>query len=286
MTDHAIFADADDAEPTRADPKRQAMHEYYGLGMESERLAESTRGWLEFERTREILLRGLPPPPAIIADIGGGPGRYALWLADLGHRVVHRDVMPLHVRQLMAAGAGSAIESKVGDARNLDLADASVDAVLLLGPLYHLEREEDRLQALREASRIVRPGGPVFVAAISRWAARLDAVLRERLYEQYPQVEQMVDGLERTGVIEPLFPGSFCAVTHRPDQLRAEVRSAGLNVTDLVCVEGAAIMLQDLEQRMADPRAWRIVLDAARAHERVPELLGVGPHLLVTAFRP
>ncbi len=292
MTDHGILADADDADraradPAGADPKRQAMHEYYGLGQESERLAQSTRGWLEFERTREILLRALPPAPATIADIGGGPGRYALWLADLGYRVVHRDVVPLHVRQLVAAaGPGAAIESRVADARSLDLADASVDAVLLLGPLYHLEREEDRLQALREAGRVVRPGGPVFGAAISRWAARLDAVLRERLYEQYPQVEHMVDWLERTGVLEPLFPGSFCAVTHRPDQLRAEVRSAGLKVSDLVCVEGAAIMLQDLEERMADAHAWRIVLAAARAHERVPELLGVGPHLLVTAFRP
>jgi SAM-dependent methyltransferase len=282
MADDAILANHD-----HADPKRGAMHEYYELGNESERLTESARGRLEFERTQEIVLRALPPAPAVVADIGGGPGRYALWLASLGYRVLHRDIVPLHIQQLAeAAGAESGIESRLGDARSLDLADASADAVLLLGPLYHLERQADRLQALREAGRVARPGGPVFAAAISRWAARLDAVLRERLYEPYPQVEDMVSSLERTGVIEPLFPGSFCGVTHRPDQLREEVQAAGLAVTDLVCVQGAAFLLNDLDYRMTDARAWRVVLDAARAHERVPELMGVGPHLLVTARRP
>jgi SAM-dependent methyltransferase len=263
------------------------MSEYYELGNEADRLADSAQGRLEFDRTREIVLRSLPAAPATVADIGGGPGRYALWLADLGYRVIHRDLMPLHVSQVTAAaGPDSSIESGVADARELDLADASVDAVLLLGPLYHLEREADRLQALREAGRIVRPGGMVFAAAISRWAARLDGILRLRLYETSPQMIDMVDRLERTGVLEPLFPGSFCGYTHRPDQLREEVLAGGLEVKDLVCVEGASFLLGDLADRMADPEAWRIVLDAARAHERVPELMGIGSHLLVTARRP
>ena len=51
-------------------------------------------------RTRQIIARHLPPPPATVADIGGGPGRYSVWLATLGYRVLHRDVVPLHVDQL------------------------------------------------------------------------------------------------------------------------------------------------------------------------------------------
>jgi SAM-dependent methyltransferase len=266
---------------------REAMDEYYELGKEEDRLASSPQGRLEFERTQEIVLRALPAGPATIADIGGGPGAYALWLAGRGYRVVHRDLMPLHVEQLSrAAPPGTAIESRVGDARSLDLADASVDAVLLLGPLYHLESAADRQQVLREARRIVRPGGPVFAVAISRWAARLDAILRCRLYEEHPQAEAMVDGVERTGILEPIFPGSFCGYTHRPDELRDEVRAAGLDVTDLVCVEGAAFLLSDLDDRTRDERAWHLVLESSRALERVPELLGVGSHLLVAARRP
>jgi hypothetical protein len=73
-----------------------ALHAYYELDKERDRLTEA-HGILEFERTKEIVLRHLPDPPSVVADIGGGPGRYALWLAGRGHRVEHRDLMAMHV---------------------------------------------------------------------------------------------------------------------------------------------------------------------------------------------
>lgn len=280
------------------DPQHDVMHRYYELGLEAERLSSSGAGRLEFERTAEILLRHLPAAPAVIADIGGGPGRYARWLAGLGYRVVHRDIVPLHVGQVRAiaaelaaasaaaaGAAGPVIESDVGDARRLDLADASADAVLLLGPLYHLVRRPDRVQALREARRVVKPGGPVFGAAISRWAARLDGMLRHRIYEREPSAADLIGPVERTGVLPPFSAGGFSGFTHRPRQLQAEFASADLEVADLVCVEGASFLLNDLDDRVGDERAWQVILAAARAHERIPELLGLGPHLLATGYR-
>ena len=56
-------------------------------------------------------------------------------------------------------------------------------------------------------------------------------------------------------------------------------------MVDLVSVEGLAFTLDDLDQRMGDPLAREVVLETARALERVPELLGIGPHLLATAIR-
>jgi len=278
------------------DQLHDVMHQHYEQGKEAARLSSSGAGRLEFERTQEILLRRLPEPPATIADIGGGPGRYALWLAGLGYRVVHRDLVPLHVEQVRSAATGAdasvgvasaprvLVDSAVGDARSLDLGDASVDAVLLLGPLYHLTRRADRVQALREAGRVVRPGAPVFAAVISRWAPRLDGLLRSRLYEQNREVLDLIGPVERTGVLPPLLPGGFSGFTHRPGQLRAEFASADLDVADLVCVEGAAFLLNDLDDRAADERAWQVILEAARAHERVPELMGLGSHLVATGF--
>ena len=55
------------------------------------------------------------------------------------------------------------VHAEVGDARDLNLPDSSVDAVVLLGPLYHLRERAHRVQALREASRVVRPGGPALL---------------------------------------------------------------------------------------------------------------------------
>jgi len=269
-----------------ADDGGQATHAYYDRGEEQDRLSRPL-GIVEFERTKEIVSRHLVPPPAIVADIGGGPGRYALWLAWLGYRVVHRDLVPLHVDQLAkSVGESTMIDSAVGDARHLNLYDASVDAVLLLGPLYHLERRRDRVQALREACRIVRPGGPVFVAAISRWTPRLDGILRLRLYETVPDADTRVRELERTGRMPPLSPSGFGGYCHRPAQLRAEVTSAGLEPIDLLGVEGPTYLLADLAERMADGKGREAVLDTARAVERVPELLGASSHLLVVAKRP
>jgi SAM-dependent methyltransferase len=263
------------------------VSEYYARGGERDRLA-SGAGLLEWLRTQELLLRHLPPPPAVVADIGGGPGRYARWLASLGHHVHHRDLMSLHVQQLAqdAQDDGLEIESAVGDARMVDLPDASVDAVLLLGPLYHLSRRADRVQVLREAGRIVRPGGVVFAAAISRWAARLDGLLTKRMYDELPQMITAVDEVERTGRLPLLHPGAFRAFCHRPDQLRREVRSSGLELVGLVVVEGSAALLVDLDERLADPFHRDVVLASSRATEAVPELMGVGPHLLATARRP
>lgn len=262
------------------------LEAYYARGLEADRLVADGPGMLEFARTTEIIDRRLPPAPAVVADIGGGPGRYTAWLAGRGYRVEHRDLIAVHVEQARAAANGSPmVRAEVGDALELDLADASVDAVLLLGPIYHMRRRADRIRALREALRIVRPGGPVFTAAISRWAPRLDGLLVHRLYRERPAITDAVDTVERVGWLPPVEPDLFTAYCHRPGQLRAEVRAAGLAVTDLVCVEGAAVMLSDLAERLADPVDTEALLETLRATERVPELLGIGPHLLVTAVR-
>lgn len=263
-----------------------ALRAHYEQGMERDRLSDG-RGDLEFTRTTEIMTRRLPATPAVIADIGGGPGRYALWLASLGYQVEHRDLMPLHVEQLTADAAGMpGIRTAVGDARDLDMPDASADAVLLLGPLYHLTDRAERVQALRECARIVRPGGPVFAAAISRWAVRIDGTLRERLYLKYPATAGLIDEIDRTGMLPPLEEGAFTSFCHQPRELREEIEEAGLEVVDLVSVEGPAFILGDLDARMTDQADRSAVLEVARAIERVPELVGFGPHLIATGIRP
>jgi SAM-dependent methyltransferase len=278
-------SDRDMRQSRAMDAEDAALRAYYERGLERERLLGG-RGDLEFTRTTEIVLRRLPAAPSVVADIGGGPGRYARWLASLGYRVEHRDLMPLHVEQLAADSAGApGIRTAVGDARNLDLPDASVDPVLLLGPLYHLADRRDRLRALRECARIVRPGGPVFAAAISPWAVRIDGMLRERLYLRYPAVLELVSEIDRTGKTPLLREGAFTAFCHRPGELRNEVAEAGLEVADLVSVEGPAYILADLDARMADPVDRPVVLEVARAIERVPELIGFGPHFIATGIR-
>jgi hypothetical protein len=58
------------------DTEESAVRAYYQRGEERDRLSDG-QGQLEFIRTTELLRRRMPPPPAVVADIGGGPGRYA-----------------------------------------------------------------------------------------------------------------------------------------------------------------------------------------------------------------
>jgi ubiquinone/menaquinone biosynthesis C-methylase UbiE len=111
-------------------------------------------------------------------------GTYALWLADLQHVVHLIDPVPLLVEQARKRGREAAhpISScRVGDARELEFPDQSVDVVLELGPLYNLIQHEDRLKALREAFRVLRPGCRIFAAGISRLASALDGLSRDLL---------------------------------------------------------------------------------------------------------
>ena len=123
------------------------------------------------------------------------------------------------------------------------------------------------------------------MAAISRWAAHLVGVLAQQMYVDLPDILDKLSHVERHGVLRPLFPGSLTGYTHRPRQLAGEMRAAGLELVDLVAVEGAAVLLADLDERMQHPVDRRVVLDTSRALERVPELIGVGPHLLATGRR-
>jgi 2-polyprenyl-3-methyl-5-hydroxy-6-metoxy-1,4-benzoquinol methylase len=253
---------------------------YYEQGHEAERLlGGSPSGPLELVRTQELILRYLPDDKQEILDVGGGPGIYAKWLAGLGHAVRLVDPVSLHVEQARSAG----VDAGEGDARALDQASGSVDVVLLLGPLYHLLDRADRLLALVEARRVVRVGGLVFVAAISRFAALFDLLVRlDRLHQG--DVFAVVADAVATGVFRGYEVGLFTtAYFHRPSELRDEAREAGFTPLGLFNVEGPGFIIQDFVQRWSDPAKQAALLQAARLVEEEPEMLAAAGHLLLVA---
>ena len=269
---------ADDVQESAVmDPEIRA---YYETGVERDRLMEGYSR-IEYERTKELLERHLPPAPARVLDVGGGPGAYAKRLADAGYDVRLVDASPLHVRQALerAGGRFTAVE---GDARSLDEADASYDAVLLLGPLYHLTERDDRLRALLEARRVLRPEGVVAAAAISRFASVLDGLYAGYLSDPgfWPIVERdLADGQHRSppGADESYFTTAFF---HRPEEFAAEVEEAGFVVEAVFGVEGPGWLLAD---RWDDAVARQNILRAARVLETEPTVLGTSAHLLAIA---
>ncbi len=244
---------------------------------------DSGVGRLEELRTRELLARWLPPAPSTVLDVGGGAGRCALPLTGDGHRVHLVDPVPLHARQAADAGLPSVV---LGDARRLPFGDSSADAVLLLGPLYHLVRSADRVAALQEAARVLRPGGVVLAAAISRWASTADGFVRGFLADEgFARLvaDDVATGVHRNPARRP---GWFTtAYLHRPEDLVEEVCLAGLVPDGPVAVEGLAGYAADIDALLDDPGARARVMEAVRRTEREPALLGASSHLLVAGRR-
>jgi SAM-dependent methyltransferase len=193
--------------------------------------------------------------------------------------------MAHHVERAAARAArGPSFSARLGAAHDLPAGDGSVDAVLLMGPLYHLFTTGDRVAALREARRVLRPGGRIVAEVIARPAWLLDAT-RKRVLDA-PGVWETVVHSVATGMSQDpstaVDDGAFWAYFHQPDELRSELVTAGFTGVELVAVEGFAWLLDDLEGRMADPAP---LLRAVHLAESDPSMLGCSAHVVGIAIR-
>lgn len=269
-------------------PISRDIQDHYAGGREAGRLATG-RGELERVRTEAILRRYLPPPPAAVLDVGGAAGVYAIPLAQSGYVVELIDPMELHVAQARdaATSAGVQMTARVGDARRLDVEPGTADAVLLLGPLYHLQDHDDRLLALREACRALKPRGVLFAAGISRFASLIDGVASDLFRD--PAFQEIVAGDLASGRHEnpTNHPDYFTtAYFHRPEELQEELYAAGFAGVQVLAVEGPIWSASHFEKSWNDPSARSKLLQHLERIEREPSILGASAHLLSVARRP
>jgi SAM-dependent methyltransferase len=266
-----------------------SIGEYYARAPEETRL-ERGRYVLEKARTQELILRHIPPAPATVLDVGGAAGAYAFWLADLGYTVHLVDLAPRLVGEAQRLNEGrqpALVSCAVGDARSLVFGDAAVDAVLLLGPLYHLTERAERQVALREALRVLRPGGWLFASAISRWASLLVAMSLNLFRD--PVLAKIVERDVREGQHRnpsdrlPLFTTAYF---HKPEELGEEIGAAGFEVQGVLGLEGPGGLMPDVDDRVKDSARREELLEVARAVESEPSMLGVSDHLLAVARKP
>ncbi|WP_433203274.1 methyltransferase domain-containing protein [Dactylosporangium sp. CS-047395] len=252
--------------------------EYYSSQYrEDERLARRPQARLEWTRTLEVLHELLPPGAAVL-DVGGGTGAYARELTRAGHRVRLVDLVPAHVEQ--ARAGDPPIEASVGDARSLPFADGSFDAVLVLGPLYHLHERADRVAVLREAARVTRPGGVLAAAVISRFAGPLDFAATARFNARTLTEAR---SLVHDGRNDPSL-GFTHAYFHRPEELLSECTDAGLPDVVLHGLEGP--LWTAAEAALNGPHAESVftaALELARLYSTEPSLVAASSHLLATA---
>jgi ubiquinone/menaquinone biosynthesis C-methylase UbiE len=260
----------------------------YELGSERDRLFSEGEPRLELARALELLDRFLPSAPARLIDIGGGPGAYAAIWARRGYDVHLYDLLDLHVQQAQQrteAQPEHPHAAAVADARSIPEPDASADAVVLLGPLYHLTEQTQRAAALLEARRILKPGGVVAAMGISRFSILLDGLwqgwLSDPLFRGLAE-RDLFDGQHLNP--DPVrYPQWFTtAYFQRPEELTDEVSRAGLDAVSLHGIEGPSWLMQE---KWSDPDRREQMLFAARAIESEPSLSGLSAHMLAVGTK-
>ncbi len=239
---------------------------------EADRLTgRSAQGRLEFERVQDLIAARVAPGSRIL-DIGGATGVHAAPLAALGHQVVLLDPVAAQVRE---AARHETFEAVVGDARALGFEDDSFDVALLFGPLYHLAGREDRLLALAEARRVVRPGGWVFAATIPRFSRHAVMSLAEAVPHPYPSdwISLLEHGDAPTW---GRFPGAHF---HTAEELEGELAQAGLVNVSVCAVEGpAGLALEQL--REVDEDLHDAALRIVRAVGHLPGVRDMTNHMM------
>ncbi|MFE6733622.1 class I SAM-dependent methyltransferase [Microbacterium sp. NPDC057650] len=262
------------ASQTEIDARIQTY--YADVFDESVRLTtRSAQGPLEFRRTQELIRENVPV--GRVLDIGGGSGVHAVALQRDGYDVELIEPVPRHVERALEAG----LRARIGDARELPYEDASFDAALMLGPLYHLASLEDRLTAIREAARVVRPSGVVFAAGLSRYVAFGAASLGRRVPSPIPGEwgALIADGTPGSGLRFPA--GHF----HTAEELHEEVAAAGLDVLEVVGVEGPAGLFLEVVREL-DQEVQDAAMTIARAASAEPGIRDQSAHLLAIARVP
>jgi len=259
---------------------------YYNRGRERGRLDRGLSK-IEFLRTLDVFARFLPEPPLSILDLGGGAGRYAAVLSEQGYKVSLLDPVELHVEQaseVLKRFPESSV--RLGDARALPFETNSADVALLLGPLYHLQDEADRVMVLTEAFRVLKSGGLLFAAVITRFAPAIVALQllesrTENEFIPYLNSDSYLSGNHNNpDALDNNFTTSYF---HHPNHLEEEFIAAKFEVQSIIALEGLAVSLTDIDSVIANSIKLPKLMEMLEKLECEPSILGVSPHVMVVA---
>ena len=272
----------------------KAVLAYYNNGCEYNRLRTGI-GLIEFERTKEILLENLPKPPAVIYDIGGGYGEYSWWLASMGYEVHLFDLSETNIK--MSKGLSSEYpncklySSEVCDARSVTRVDKSADAILLMGPLYHITDYKGRISAIKECRRLLKHNGILFSAALTPYSVLIDKI---PVYDPYGENKntiiendnfiKMVERELSDGChINPdksVYSGLGTSHLHTAKALKEELSIGGFSTSTVHGIMGGAWLAPNIDELWKNESSKNALMRTVRLLDTHEEIMGLSGHLL------
>lgn len=245
------------------------VQKIYEVFHEDTRLNHSKAARVEFLTTVRVIEEYVKPGDRIL-DVGAGAGEYSLYFARKGYRVSALELADSNIRAFRAKlTLEDAIDLVQGNALDLSrYEEASFDAVLLFGPLYHLGKTEDQLRCIAQAKRVCKPGGKLFFAFISN-----DFVILTE-FRRHPDYLTDGDYDKETFRLQ-----DFPFVFHTVDACRALLREGGIRILREVASDGASELLEAEINAMDDAGFAQYLRYHFYICEK-PELLGMSNHLL------
>ena len=256
--------------------------ESYENYKEEDRLKSNNARRIEFITSMRAIKESIPKDSKVL-DCAAGTGIYAFELARDGHDVTALDLTPRHVevmrKELKSCELTMSVD--VNDATDLSRFESeSFDVVLCMGPMYHLIDEKMRDKCLKECTRVLRTGGKLVVAYISRYAVFPYISIRDKKNIKIELANKLIE----TGVIRSDDPDCFwtdCFFS-TPDEVESDLLKNNLVIEDHLAADGISPILSENVDNMTEDE-FKIWCDYHYFICREKSILGMSNHGLLIA---
>ncbi|BBH24532.1 hypothetical protein Back11_58770 [Paenibacillus baekrokdamisoli] len=243
---------------------------------------------LEFTVNWHYMKKYLPSSGCIL-DNGAGPGKYAMELARCGYQITLTDLTPHSVELAEIKAAELGLEQHfagfhIQNATHLDaLSNVSFDASLMLGPLYHLQKADERSMAVKELYRVTKPGGVVFVAFRNRTNHVLTSLLRPDHWKPNDNVDT-IEAFYESGIFNHQDEGRYTGAYYYPvEEINPFMEEHGFEGVELIGSTNLGTLLSQEHWNMwinKGETEHKKLISFLIKMAREPSILGISSHLL------
>jgi ubiquinone/menaquinone biosynthesis C-methylase UbiE len=260
------------------------LEDFYNKASEETRL-EKGMGIFEFERIKELIQLHISKSKSIIIDIGGGTGKYAEWLAKDGHQVHLVEPVLKHIKlaEKRAQKLKNPFSVTIGEAKKLPYKNDTADLVILHGPLYHLQKREDRVTAILEAKRVLKKGGIILGFAINYTASTLVGLMNGMIHANsfFDMCKQeLTTGIHNAPKDFPFLLAD--AYYHKPKHLKEEFLEQNLEFINLFAVESLIWLDSEYFANMIDKKKSKTLKELQKLTQNDEYLLPFSPHMMIS----
>ncbi|WP_189663163.1 MULTISPECIES: class I SAM-dependent methyltransferase [unclassified Polaribacter] len=259
------------------------LENFYNKASEETRL-EKGMGIFEFERIKELIQLHLSNPTATIIDVGGGTGKYAEWLSKNDHQVHLVEPVLKHIKlaEKRAKKLKNPFSVTIGEAKKLPYKNDTADLVILHGPLYHLQKREDRVTAILEAKRVLKKGGVILGFAINYTASTLVGLMNGMIHANSffdMCKEELTTGVHNAPKDFPFLLAD--AYYHKPQGLKDEFLEQDLEFINLFAVESLIWLDSEYFANMIDQKKSKTLKELQKLTQNDEYLLPFSPHMMI-----